>query len=111
MSQNISAFDSSIGGTRTANGITAAALINPRRCTLNSMHVVAPGTSGTLTINDAASLDGANESNIIFSHDFSDLTAGQLIPLQWPVQSGIVVSAVPTGGSINLAFTFGPYGA
>jgi hypothetical protein len=106
----IGVYDQSVGGSQTAVGITAPALLNPRRCILYTINVVAPGTAGILTLNDCATLAAANESNQITSISFANLSAGQLIPLKWPVQSGIVVSAVPTGAVLNFAFTYGPYG-
>jgi hypothetical protein len=109
--QNLGGYDQTIGGTQTAINITAPALINPRRCILWTVHIIAPGTAGVLTLNDCATLAAANESNQITSISFANLSAGQLIPLKWPVQSGIVVSAVPTGAAINFAYNFGAYGA
>jgi hypothetical protein len=107
----IGVFDMSVGGSQTAINITAPTLINPRRCILWTVHVIAPGTAGVLTLNDAATLAAANESNQFASINFANLSAGQLIPLKWPMQSGIVLSAVPTGAAINIAYNFGPYGA
>jgi hypothetical protein len=104
--QNFGGSDQTIGGTQTAINITAPTLINPRRCVLWTVHIIAPGTAGLLTINDAASLDAADDSNVLFSVEFGALTAGQVIPLRWPVTSGIVVSAVPTGASVNIAFSY-----
>jgi hypothetical protein len=80
-------FDVSVGGNQTANGITAPAVVNPRRCILFTVNVVAPGTAGVLTINDAASLDDADDSNIIFTRDFSLLTGGQLIRSRGPCRT------------------------
>jgi hypothetical protein len=108
--QNLGVYDESVGGSQTATNVTAPALINPRRCVLWTVHIIAPGTAGILTLNDCATLAAANESNQITSINFANLSAGQLIPLKWPMQNGIVVSAVPTGGVINFAYNFGPYG-
>jgi hypothetical protein len=110
--QNLGVYDQTIGGTQTALNITAPTLINPRRCILWTINVVNPGNAGVLTINDAASLEAANESNQMLVFPFASLVAaGPLVKLAWPMQSGIVVSAVPTGAVLNFAFTYGPHGA
>jgi hypothetical protein len=110
-SKNTGVYDQTIGGTQTAIGITAPTVINPRRCILYTINVVAPGNAGNLVINDVATLDGANEANQMLVFSFASLVAaGPLVKLAWPMQSGIVVSAVPTGAVLNFAFTYGPYG-
>jgi hypothetical protein len=100
----IGVFDMSVGGSQTAINITAPALINPRRCILYTINVVAPGNAGNLVINDAASLDAANESNQTLVCPFASLSV--LLPLAWPMQNGIVVSAVPTGAVLNFAYSY-----
>jgi hypothetical protein len=110
--QNLGVYDESVGGSQTAINITAPALINPRRCVLWTINVVNPGNAESLVINDVATLDGANESNQMLVFSFASLVAaGPLVKLAWPMQSGIVVSAVPTGAVLNFAFTYGPHGA
>jgi hypothetical protein len=110
--QNFGVSDQTVGGTQTATNVTAPTLINPRRCILWTINVVNPGNAESLVINDVATLDGANESNQMLVFPFASLVAaGPLVKLAWPMQSGIVVSAVPTGAVLNFAFTYGPHGA
>ena len=65
---------------------------------------VAPGSAGSLTLNDCTTTGAAAATNEIFSRLFSAFAAGQVIPLRWPCASGICISAAPTGGQFSLAF-------
>ena len=93
------------GGISAVLGVTAPAVVKNGPGILARVLVVAPGTSGNLTLNDAASTGGASASNEILTIPFGSLAAGQTIPLEWPCAAGIVVSSVPTGGSFSVSFT------
>jgi hypothetical protein len=104
--QRLPAFDLSVGGNQTALGVAAAKIINARPCILYSLTIVNPGSGGTLTVNDSATIGGASSSNTLLSIASSSLAVGQTFQLAFPVTTGIVVSAVPTGGSINIAYSY-----
>jgi hypothetical protein len=96
-----------IGATQAAYNVTAAAVIKASPGTLFRIVVIAPGTTGGgLTLNDCATTGAAAIGNEIASIPYSDLTAGQVIDLEWPCKAGIVVSAVPTGGSPIYAISY-----
>ncbi len=97
-------FVSAIGGVQCGNtatyNVTAAAVIKATAGRVWRIVVIAPGTTGgVLTLNDCAATADAAIGNEIFSVGFAGLTAGQVITLEWPCRVGIVVSAVPSGGS------------
>jgi hypothetical protein len=97
----------SSGGNSSALQVTAAAVIKATPGRLAKITVVAPGTtSGALTVNDCATTGAASAANQIVSIPFGSLTAGQVIALDWPCQVGIVVSAVPGGGSPQYSISF-----
>jgi hypothetical protein len=66
--------------------------------------VQTPG-AGTLTLNDAASTGAASAANQIASFPAASLTAGKVIPINWPCAAGITASSVPAGGVFSLSFT------
>jgi|GEM_PF-3048092 len=92
------------GGYRTTLNLTAAQVIKGGSGTLYRITVIAPGTSGALTVNDATSVGSATATNEILSVPFGSLTAGQVMTLEWPANTGITVSAVPTGGAFSVAY-------
>lgn len=95
------------GGTSSHLDITAAVVIKASAGRLRKITVSAPGTtSGALTLNDAATVGAAAAANQIVSIPFASLSAGQVIDLDWPCVNGIVVSAVPGGGSPVYAASF-----
>jgi hypothetical protein len=93
------------GGTSSAMGITTAQVIKASAGLCATLTCVAPGSAGSVVLNDCTTTGGAAATNEIFSKLFSALAVGQVIPLRWPCSSGIVVSAVPVGGQFSLAFT------
>lgn len=95
------------GGINSALNVTAAAVIKATPGRLARISVIAPGTtSGSLTINDCTTVAAATTANKVFTIAYGSLTAGQVIVLDWPFQSGIVVSAVPGAGSPQFAISF-----
>lgn len=94
------------GGLKSVLDVTAAAVIKASPGRLAKIMIVAPGTGGVLTINDCASVGAAATANEILTIAFGSLTVGQVIEFDWPCAVGIVVSAVPSGGSqISVSYT------
>jgi hypothetical protein len=58
-----------------------------------------------LTINDASTLAGASAANEIYTVA-GTVAVGTIILLDFPVTNGIVISAVPTGGTPLFAVSF-----
>lgn len=91
------------GGGSAGLNITAAAVIKATPGILYRINVVAPGTVGSLVINDCATTGAATAANTIISIPFGSLPV--TIPLGWPCAVGIVVSAVTTGGQFTISFS------
>lgn len=86
------------GGASSAINITGAQVIKGRPGLCVRLTCI---TAGTPTLNDAATTGAAAASNEFFS---GALTAGQVVPLNWPCAAGIVVSAV-SAGVFSIAFS------
>lgn len=96
-----------IVATTPKYNITAAAVVKATPGTLATVTCIAPGTtSGALTLNDCAAVADAAATNEILTVAFGDLKAGQVITLNWPCKTGIVVSAVPGAGSPQFAVAY-----
>ncbi|MGO9038181.1 MAG: hypothetical protein ACLQKH_09365 [Steroidobacteraceae bacterium] len=95
----------------SAYNISAASLVFPvsTRAKLKSYIVQTPGTAGVLTFNDCATLADASAANQIISIPYN-LNAGSgdiwPAPFDWPINSGIVISAVPTGLVLAVSYEF-----
>jgi hypothetical protein len=63
------------------------------------------GTGGALTINDCATTATAAASNEIMTI-VGTTAVGTIINLDWPCLTGIVISAVPTGGTPQFAVSY-----
>lgn len=87
---------------KAVRAIAAAANLLTGSGTLVSIIVVAPGSAGSLTLNDCATTGAAAAGNQILSVAFGDLTAGQVITVFYPYKTGLTVSAVTTGGSFHV---------
>lgn len=87
------------GGIGSALNITAAETIkaSPGICNKLVCEV-----AGTITLNDAASTGASDAANEIYT---GAMTAGQVLPLDWPCFAGITVSAVTGGGQFSLSFS------
>jgi len=95
------------GGTNSALNVTAAKVIKAAPGRLARISVIAPGTtSGALTINDCLTTGAATTSNEVFTIAYGSMSVGQVIALDWPFQVGIVVSAVPGGGSPQYSISY-----
>ena len=75
------------------------------RAALAGIFAQSNGTAGVLTLNDCLTLAEASAANEIFSYTYEQANVGTY-PLKWPLQSGLVVSAVPTGMALNIAVEF-----
>jgi len=85
--------------------VTAAEVVKAVGGTLVSIIVDNPGSGGALTLNDVATVGGAGSGNQILSVPFGNLTAGQVMTIFYPAKTGIVVSAVPSGGgAVKVSF-------
>src|SRR5262252_7385131 len=87
-----------------ANSI-ATAIIKGSAGRLMRVLVVTPGTAGSLTLNNAATVAGGNAGNQIISYLASGMWPGQVIDVNFTCDTGIVVSAMPTGGQFTVVYT------
>jgi hypothetical protein len=90
---------------RPAPTVIAPNIIAPANWCICQIFVESPGHSGSLIVNDAASLQGANSGNEILAMTFDQLTAGQMIPVSYDTTLGGVISSVPVGGIFSV-YTF-----
>jgi hypothetical protein len=88
------------GGNSAALNITGAQVIKAGPGLLMRVCISAIGSGGTLTFNDCLTTGAAAAANQIVSIAQASLALGQVITLEWPCATGIVVSAFPTGGAI-----------
>lgn len=82
------------GGVSAAYDIAAATVIA-------SGPALACQVAGSITLNDSATTGGAAITNQIIA---VTMTAGQVIPLNFPCASGIVASSVTGGGVFSCSF-------
>lgn len=96
----------------SAYNVSAPALVFlvSTRAKFKSFIVQNPGSAGNLVFNDSATLAGANASNQIasFAYNSSLISSSEPwpAPFDWPLQSGLVVSAVPTGMILAVSYEF-----
>jgi len=98
-----------IGGISSALNLTAAAVIKATPGRLVRIVIAAPGsTSGAFTFNDCATTGAAAAANQIFTlaYNATANVAGAVFTLEWPCSTGIVLSAVPGGGSPVVAVSY-----
>jgi|SRR5580692_7956186 hypothetical protein len=93
------------GGVSAVINITVAQVVKALPGICATLVCIAPGSAGSLVLNDCATTGAAAATNEFFSKLFSALSAGQVIPLKWPCGAGIVVSSVPTAGVFSIAFS------
>jgi hypothetical protein len=92
----------SAGGETVAFNNTAAAVIAARPGRLAKLIVIAPGTtSGAFTLNDCLTTGAAAASNELWSiaYNATANVGGAIFALDLPFATGLVLSAVPGGGS------------
>jgi len=93
------------GGLYTILDVTAAAVIKAAPGILACVLIQLVGSAGSLVLNDCATTGGATVANQVLNLAYSKLSPAQTITLAWPCQAGIVVSALPTGAQVSIAFT------
>src|SRR5262245_37208097 len=86
-----------------ANSI-ATAVIKGTAGKVFSILVVTPGTAGSLTLNNCATVGAATGGNQIVSYLASGMFPGQIIDVNFTCNTGIVVSAMPTGGQFTILY-------
>lgn len=94
------------GGGSSALNISAAQVIKAapgRLCKIVVLGVV--GTGGALTFNDCTTVAAATTANQIYSSP-GNLAVDSVVSLNWPCINGIVCSAVPTGGTVQINTSF-----
>lgn len=101
MGQTIVVQNARPSGTQQKYNITAAAVVKAFPGVLSKISCNVACT--TFTVNDCATTGAAAASNQIWS---GALTAGQVLPLDWPCKTGIVVSAI-TGTGAAVAISYG----
>ena len=95
------------GGLNSTLNVGAAAVIKAAPGRVARLIIIAPGTtSGALTFNDCATTGAATTANEIYTIGYAGLSVGQIIDLDFPCQVGIVVSAVPGGGTPQYAISW-----
>lgn len=93
------------GGINEALDVTAPAVIKATPGILVRVQVLVAGSAGNLTINDCATLGAAAVANEIASIPFGSLSLIQPLVLEWPCATGIVLSAIPTGGAVSISYS------
>lgn len=97
------------GGKTPVYNLGAAAVIKASPGRLAKIVVIAPGsTGGAFTFNDCITTGAAAAGNEIWSIPYNGAAnlAGAAFTLDWPCLTGIVLSAVPTGGTPLLAVSY-----
>lgn len=97
-----------IFGTTVINSnrsVTAAAVIKATHGFIATVIVDNVGSGGALTLNDCATTGAAASGNQIASIAQASLVAGVPYTFNWPCKTGIVISAVPTGGTVRISFS------
>lgn len=93
-------------GKLSALNITAASVVKAGAGRVARVVVLGVvGTGGALTINDCATTGAATTANQIFTIA-GTVAVGTILLLDFPVTTGIVVSAVPTGGTPQFAISY-----
>ena len=96
----------STGDTKSTLAVAAASIIKatPGRLARIIINGVV-GTGGALTLNDCATVGAAAAGNVVYT-TVGTIPVGTVVNLDWPFQTGIVVSAVPTGGTVSIAISW-----
>jgi hypothetical protein len=99
-------LESGGGGTSRTLNVTAAAVIKATPGRLAGIIILNAGTtSGAFTFNDCATVGAATTANQLFTLPYNATTniPGSIFPLGIICTTGIVVSAVPGGGTPQIA--------
>ena len=97
------------GGASSKLNATAAVVLKATPGRVGKVIVVAPGsTSGAFTLNDCATTGAATTANTVWTLAYNGTAnvAGAMFELDFPVTVGLVLSAVPGGGSPQLSISF-----
>jgi hypothetical protein len=88
--------------------ISAPTLVAANARTVRDFIVQTAGTAGVLTVNDAATLAQASLANQIISLPLAQANGWVGMPFpfagDWPLQNGLVISAIPTGMIIAIKY-------
>jgi hypothetical protein len=91
-----------------AYNISAPAVVAANARTVRELIVQTAGTAGVLTLNDAATLAQASIANQIVSLPLAVANGWVGMPYpfagDWPLQNGLVISAIPTGMIIAIKY-------
>jgi hypothetical protein len=93
------------GGCSSALNITVPQVIKAAPGIAVLLSCLAPGSAGSLTLNNCISTGAATAANEFFSALFSALSVGKVVKLNWPCAAGITLSSVPTGFVGCLSFS------
>ena len=98
-------FSANADGSASAY-VAAAGVIKASPGRVMRIVVVIPGSAGKFELNDTTTTTGASALNEIFTMAQSNgaWLEGAIFLLAWPCTSGIVVSAVPTGGRVSISY-------
>ena len=97
------------GGTLSKLNVSAAAVIKTGKGKAGRVVIIAPGsTSGAFTFNDCATVGAASAANTIWTLPYNAATniAGATFDINFPVTTGLVLSAVPGAGSPIIAIAY-----
>ena len=92
------------GGSSALLNITAAQVVKAAPAILIRIIPVIVGT-GTLTLNDCATTGAVATANQIAAIPAASMTAGVPIVLEWPCETGIVISTITAGGQFSVSFS------
>lgn len=106
MPQNLAVQIQSPAGQKTAFNVAATKVIKaPGPGTVFTIRVITAPSASALTLNDCALVADAALANELASIPFGLLTAGALIQVQAPFQTGLVVSSIGTGGVYTISYS------
>jgi hypothetical protein len=94
------------GGALSTLNLIAAGVIKASPGRVSKVVIIAGGTTGgAFVLNDTTTTGGAAAANEIL-YIPEGAAVGSVYSLDWPCLNGIVLSAVPTGGSPIVAVSF-----
>lgn len=91
------------GGLSATLNITSGTAVKTSAGRVRKISVLAPGSAGAFTVADAAAVSGIAASNTIWTAPFSGTSAGAVIALDAPTQTGIAVQ-VASGGTAVVTY-------
>ncbi len=97
-------FVVAMGRTASALNLVAPTVIKPAPGRLDRLIIIAGGVSGAFSLHDCASIDAAGAANAVIMIP-AGVAAGTALYLDWPMQAGIVLSAIPEGGVLAVSYS------